>query len=551
MEKNPLTGLNRKYARSLSVVILLTFPIITGSFSSSVFTNTEIYAKKYEMTQGTSETNVCGNDLAPFNILCENLDYEKQGNGNTLDAVGFQMSNSVTHPVTHSTAVECGPVLNLSENPEFTSLGPVQIAASNRGQVYTVWTSTTDPGADVPDTLFRKSNDGGVTFGEIENLSNNGFSGNITLGTPQVAASGNNVYVVWANGNPEATLVNTWLKRSTDGGNTFEPMVNLGVGLEPQVLALGNNVYVAWGWGSGAAEVPLGTAYLAFRVSTNGGANFEPAKNLWPGCPATGGACEGADNSMRLAAFGRNVAVVWQEFSNVPVTSILFTRSTDGGANFGPVKTLSETGSTEAKPLVAASGNNIFVIWLGQDGLIFTRSTDGGANFEPSKVLSEDPPFIFDFSWDMAVSGRTVNVVWSQSNDDGTRRDIFLARSTDSGTDFEPVKNLSSGNSDINNVASMVAAHRNIVYVVWSSSNNLEDEDISTSILLTRSVDSGANFGPLNNVSGEILPLQQELLLDPNLMRWPEIDISGRNAYVVWPGGGGTEANDVFFTRCM
>jgi hypothetical protein len=43
------------------------------------------------------------------------------------------------------------------------------------------------------DIFFKKSTDGGATFGDTINISNNaGLSEN-----PQIASSGNNVYVVW------------------------------------------------------------------------------------------------------------------------------------------------------------------------------------------------------------------------------------------------------------------------------------------------------------------------------------------------------------------
>ena len=559
MDKNPLTILNIKDARRLTMVILLIFPVITGSFSTSVFLSTEnVHAKKYERTQVISETNLCGNDFAPFSILCENLGSETQGNGNALNTIGSQMSHSMTRPLTHSTAVECGPVINLSESPVDTVLGPplnqplgfdgipMQIAASGKN-VYTVWVSTTEAGMDVQETLFRKSNDWGVTFDEIKDLSNNGFSGDVTLNTPQVAASGDNVYVVWASGPTDGSEPSDiWLSRSTDGGNSFEPKVNLGAGAEPQILALGDNVYVAWGWGSGAGE-----AYLAFRVSTDRGANFEPLQNLWPDCPVFNGNCTGMDFSIKLAAFGNIVAVVWLNALIQTSQEVLITVSSDMGESFSSIKTLSETGDQPPPdPVVAAFKNNIYTIWNDHDGLTFTRSTDGGANFEPSKLLSEAPPTIFDF--DMAVSGKILNIVWSQNSNDDARRDIFLLRSTDSGTTFEPVKILSS-NTDINNNAPKIAAHRNIVYVTWSSSNNFDDDDLASSVLLTRSIDGGATFGPVKNVSGDIPPLNRPMAPSTSsLLRSPEIASSGKYAYVVWPGGVTPPlTNDVFFTRCM
>jgi hypothetical protein len=420
---------------------------------------------------------------------------------------------------------ECGPTQNLSESPE-DSFAPAVATSGNN--VYTVWLEPI-PGttADL-NTFFIKSNDGGVVFGQTENISNNDDSGNSTLAAPQVAASGNNVYVVWGNGNEDIGS-NIWLKRSTDGGNSFEPMVNLGEGAEPQILASGDNVYVAW---LGRVN---GVLALAFTRSTDGGANFEPVKSLWPSMDT------GIQDTVRLAASGNNVAVVWQQFNTPGSINILFTSSTDGGANFNPVKNLGEMlDVAEPQPQVAASGNNIYVVWKGEDGLAFTRSIDAGANFEPVKNLAEEPPIIFNF--DMAVSGQSVNIVWSQNNDDDTRRDIFLVRSTDGGANFEIVKNLSR-NDNVANDAPKIASNSNLLYVVWTSFTDFHET--TGSISLTRSVDGGANFGPVKNVSGDIPPLQ-----NPNILPFPELAISGKNSYVVWPGPGPV-AVDIFFARCM
>jgi hypothetical protein len=250
-----------------------------------------------------------------------------------------------------------------------------------------------------------------------------------------------------------------------------------------------------------------------------------------------------------LAAFGNIVAVVWTQGSAMEEFSqLLITVSTDMGQSFSGIKTLSETVDTGyPQPEVAAFGNHIYVIWSGQDGLTFTRSTDGGANFETSKVISNEPPFISDF--DIAVSANILNIVWSQNNNDNTRRDIYLLRSTDSGTTFEPVKILSS-NTDINNDRPKIDAHHNIVYVTWSSSNSFDDDDPETSISLTRSIDGGANFDPVKSVSGDISPLNNEGRT-VDLVRSPEIATSGSKVYVVWAGGVTPVTDDVFFARCM
>ncbi|MDQ2685276.1 MAG: glycoside hydrolase [Thermoproteota archaeon] len=71
------------------------------------------------------------------------------------------------------------------------------------------------------DILLKTSSDGGKTFGEVINLSNNtGFSEH-----PQMAVNGSNVHIVWA----DNTKLNRdiYIISSSDGGKTFGEVINL------------------------------------------------------------------------------------------------------------------------------------------------------------------------------------------------------------------------------------------------------------------------------------------------------------------------------------
>ena len=98
------------------------------------------------------------------------------------------------------------------------------------------------PGGD--EILYRRSTDGGATFGPTENLSNNAGSSE----TPAIAAADNSVYVVWRDSTPGNFEI--LYRRSTDGGATFGPTENLsnnaGSSTRPSIAAIGSNVNVAW-----------------------------------------------------------------------------------------------------------------------------------------------------------------------------------------------------------------------------------------------------------------------------------------------------------------
>jgi hypothetical protein len=109
--------------------------------------------------------------------------------------------------------------------------------------IYAVW-SESDPQTGLPpfptktDTFFRRSSDGGATFGTKVNLSN---SKNSIL--PELAAGGDSVYVTWSNTDGVSPNVDDIIVRaSPDRGVTFNPAINLsnnGHSAQPH-LALSN-----------------------------------------------------------------------------------------------------------------------------------------------------------------------------------------------------------------------------------------------------------------------------------------------------------------------
>src|SRR5439155_255810 len=118
--------------------------------------------------------------------------------------------------------------------------------------VYVVWEDKTGGNFDV---LFKRSTDNGATFEHTINLSNNPGDSRF----PQVAVSGNNVYVVWPNYTSD-TISNfvqfddILFKRITNNGSNFdEPTINLSrdssdhkPSMFPKIAVSGNNVYVVW-----------------------------------------------------------------------------------------------------------------------------------------------------------------------------------------------------------------------------------------------------------------------------------------------------------------
>ena len=100
------------------------------------------------------------------------------------------------------------------------------MAASQDGNnVYVVWWTNRSGNWEV---MFRASSDGGQIFGDKINLSN---SPETQSQTAEILAVGdNNVYVTWweLNENVHPHTNESVMRVSTDAGQTFGPVINLG-----------------------------------------------------------------------------------------------------------------------------------------------------------------------------------------------------------------------------------------------------------------------------------------------------------------------------------
>jgi hypothetical protein len=188
------------------------------------------------------------------------------------------------------------------------------------------------------------------------------------------------VYTVWEERETSGPRSDIVFKRNTI---SFDPSINLtnydtGASGEPDVAASGNNVYVVW-----YDARPGRYQEIFYTRSTDGGANFGWILNLSNNT--------GASSWPAVAASGNNVYVVWGD-TTPGNPDILYRRSTDSGANFGSTVNLSNTVGGSGVPDVAASGNNVYVVWVdstpGNPDILYRRSTDSGANFGSTVNLS-------------------------------------------------------------------------------------------------------------------------------------------------------------------
>ncbi len=280
--------------------------------------------------------------------------------------------------------------------------------------------------------------------------------------------------------NPEGVFPKNglFLAASADGGLTYEPAVPLidhlntivpfedkpypGVDLSPDSPHRGN-LYVAWTrftrYGSAS---PDDSSFIYVVRSRDGGRTFSRPLRL----PAAGGDALDGDNTVEGAvpAAGPN-GEVYMAWSGP--RGIEFTRSPDGGASWGPARTiLDQPGGwdIEIAGLPRANGmpvtgvdisrgphrGTVYINWAdlrnndgkhGDADIFLSRSSDEGATWSSPLRVNQDPlgndrdQF---FTW-MSVDplDGSVNIIYYDRREgDGRGIHVYLARSTDGGRSF-------------------------------------------------------------------------------------------------------------------
>lgn len=370
-----------------------------------------------------------------------------------------------------------GPDTRLSMHPAAREHPAIAAAGPN---VFVVWHDTRNAKLQV---YFKRSTDAGQTWEPEVPLTFSGASAHAS-----VAAFGNRLHVVYGDtrhGNAEI-----YTRRSTDGGATWEAEMRLSdVPYEswvPAVAVNGDNVYVAW------VDYQDGNEEEYFRRSSDGGQTWEPAVRL----------TQDADDSWAplLAVSGDRVHLVWFDRRDAGLThtdvegrldqallllgqraepapapdpsryylplfqqrvqeklrriqaaapewvgrggdpqrleamlrdfersmtawtlgwEIYYKRSEDGGATWGPDTRLTQAPDASMRPSVAVDGEELHLVWFDRrDGnfeVYYKHSADGGATWSADTRLTRAPGDSLHPS--LALSEGAVHVLWFDERD--------------------------------------------------------------------------------------------------------------------------------------
>ena len=421
----------------------------------------------------------------------------------------YDFSNNVTYGIEEKSLFFSHQLgINLSNG---TSQLP-QIAAQGNN-VYVVWQDNTPGNYDI---FYTHSSDNGNSFEPIVNLSNN----NGTSQLPQIAAQGNNVYVVWQDNTPGNYDI--FYTHSSDNGNSFEPIVNLsnnnGTSQLPQIAAQGNNVYVVW-----QDNTPGNYDILFKRFLTNGTKLNE--RNLSKN--------NGTSQLPQIAAQGNNVYVVWQD--NTPGNyDILFKRSPNNGFGFKSINLKNSNGTSEF-PQIALDGKDAYVVWQdntpGNYDIFLQRSLSNGTKFRDRNVSNNNSTSELP---QISVYNGNIYIIW-KDNDRGVDKIFFRRGQNDSGTgktEFGPTYRFNDNES----AHAKITTGSELVYAVWASHLDKKDKSVLEFYPFVLFEDKKRDSIPLTRLSSN------------QSVSNPDIVVSDENAFLVWEGT--TAGNsDIFFKK--
>lgn len=201
-----------------------------------------------------------------------------------------------------------------------------------------------------------------------------------------------------------------------------------------------------------------------------------------------------------MAASGKNVYVTYQQnIGDEAGSPVFFRKSIDGGSSFDKIVPLGND-SHSANPLVATSGNNVYVTWMenwggqGNSYVMFERSTDGGNTFStPIKLSNNDGE---SGPQKIIASGNSVYLLILYSLQGNTAERVSLLSSHDNGRTFGAPTTVLEDTQTRGSADMVVSEDGNLVYVSGQDSGKcpIDTMDCQYKIFLEKSTDGGTSF---------------------------------------------------------
>jgi hypothetical protein len=272
-----------------------------------------------------------------------------------------------------------------------------------------------------------------------------------------LAVSGSTVHVVWIN-NMDNRLI---YRRSTNAGVSWSQedtivypgVQNVG---EPCLAASGNNVYLVYTHNPASGY----NVDLFFISSTNGGVNWSVPQRL---TYDTNGILDGGPS---IAVSGNILHLIWvRTRPSILYRRVLYLRSTNNGVSWEPERFITSDTIHQTQPCIAAAGNYVHAVWMDQRNdsvqLFYRLSQDNGVNWQTEKCLTND---ILSADYQtIAAIGRNVHVAWRDYRY-SNQWHIGYRRSMDNGQTWQPDTFL---NAAFHQESPSIAVAGTKVHLIW------------------------------------------------------------------------------------
>jgi len=256
------------------------------------------------------------------------------------------------------------------------------------------------------------------------------YTGIRGIGDGAVAVSGTTVLVAWTDDRAGKAKAKVFLRRSIDSGVTFGPRLLLGVTTaddyyqavvdgEVHLAVSGAGAVAVWNASSTTGIYPK---RLVMRRSTDGGATFQPVKTLDAGAQALDGpsvAMVGQEVLVSHATRAGDVRVLRSTNGGVSFgsTDLSGTKRTDNRTDV---------------TIDPANAQSVRAVWFSHGKVYLRRSSNGGASWAAVEDTLARGPAASTISPNVVVSGGETVVGWNGlvfSPKDGYDANTVLARS--------------------------------------------------------------------------------------------------------------------------
>lgn len=377
---------------SYPVLIVTLLTIVSSMIAPGSGTENEQIQKDSEKLNLSKPNNITQNDddsVYPQISSSSNNIYivwqESVGSyGTTNYDIFFKKSNDDGN--SFGSPINLSDNIGFSEHPQIASVG---------NHVYVVWV---DDSSGQREVMFSKSIDSGKTFSNSIVVSQN------SLGPyhAELAAKGQNVYIVWNSFGMETSNI-ILLAKSNDEGKTFGELIEIGEGdteTYPKIAANDNEYYITWDRRDHKdTEILLSKGHKDYNIQNV--TQIEKLNN------------EDVDGGeSQVAADANRVIVTWT--SNIPINKkyVYVSSSMNNGNDFGDNIPISSTNSSNVENIII--DDNSYIVWQdnidGNHDIFYTKGNTNGISIDkPLNVsnnigISECPS--------IAVSTSAIHMIW-------------------------------------------------------------------------------------------------------------------------------------------